>query len=144
MRYRVLERARFGKASTQAVQPVKVKYHVVSDELPAVCRRYILPVNSLTQMDNMSAWVRELPAFRQLAFHVLGRMPGYFVVPYCRVQCPVIRRPVFPSTPPYMLVSLSLKYGSKFTMFLLARITISPPYCGLPSLSHQLPPVLIS
>jgi len=30
---------------------------------------------------------------------------------------------------------------SKFAMFELIRRTISPPYCGLPSLSHQCPVV---
>jgi hypothetical protein len=31
------------------------------------------------------------------------------------------------------------KQGSKLPMFAAYRRTISPPYCGLPRLSHQLP-----
>ena len=46
--------ARFGKSPAQTVKPVKMKYHIISSELPAVCRRYVLPVNSFTQMDNVS------------------------------------------------------------------------------------------
>jgi hypothetical protein len=38
-----------------------------------------------------------------------------------------------------MFVVPEAKYGSKFAILLFIRITISPPYCGLPSLSHQFP-----
>ena len=37
----------------------------------------------------------------------------------------------------YIPVRCSLKYGSKFSMFEGLEITISPPYCGLPSLSDH-------
>ena len=37
-----------------------------------------------------------------------------------------------------MLASCEAKYGSKFVILLVVRSEISPPYCGLPSLSHQL------
>jgi hypothetical protein len=32
--------------------------------------------------------------------------------------------------------------GSKFEISLLYRMTISPPYCGIPRLSHQFPVVV--
>jgi hypothetical protein len=42
-----------------------------------------------------------------------------------------------------MLVSTPAEYGSKFTIFAVYRITISPPYCGFPSESHHFPVVVV-
>jgi hypothetical protein len=37
----------------------------------------------------------------------------------------------------------SERYGSNFVMFWGIASTISPPYCGLPRLSHQFPVVVV-
>ena len=49
------KRGRFGKAITKAEHPVKVKHYIISGKLTAICRRNILPVDSLAQMENKSA-----------------------------------------------------------------------------------------
>ena len=57
----------FGKAITQTEHPVKVKHYIISGKLAAICRRYVLPVDSLAHMENKSAWGRKLPALHQTA-----------------------------------------------------------------------------
>ena len=42
-----------------------------------------------------------------------------------------------------MVTSVSAYIGSKFTMSAARRKVAVPPYCGLPSLSHQLPAALV-
>ena len=42
-----------------------------------------------------------------------------------------------------MFVIAGALYGSKFAMSLLIRMVIVPPYCGVPSLSHQFPVAVV-
>ena len=69
----------------QATQPVIVKHHVIGNELTAV-----LPVNSMTQMNNMGTGFRKFPACCQVPFHILRRVGMCFIIKYFRVQCPII------------------------------------------------------
>jgi len=91
-RYQVLKsdlraiRIRFGKAITKAVSRLYVKHHIVSDELPAIGRRYVSASEFPCAGDNMSAWIRKFPAFCYCPFMSWDVVPGHCIVPNCRVM----------------------------------------------------------
>ena len=74
-----------GKTITQTKRPVIVINYVIDRKLTAICWRYILPVDSLANMENESGRVRKLIAFHQVPFHIIVGAPVYLVWKYCRV-----------------------------------------------------------
>ena len=70
------------KAAAQSEQTVIVIRYIISSKLPAIYRRYVLPVDPFAQMNNKSAWVRKLPAFRQVALPILVRTEEYLIIEY--------------------------------------------------------------
>jgi hypothetical protein len=51
-----------------------MSYDIRSDEFPPICRRQVLPVNILTQMNDKSGCIRKFPACGQISFLELNWM----------------------------------------------------------------------
>jgi hypothetical protein len=65
--------------------------YIGSDEFPPVCRRQVLPVNILTQMNYKSGCIGKFPACGQISFLKLNRMITDVVRKNRRANSPVIR-----------------------------------------------------